>query len=101
MTRRKEFFAQARMAALMGSQYGSCEPQHAQTKMHKQQRSFERPSAHTKPYSRQEPDDQAGKVEQIEIFRGIIPQLSHGAFTAPQRDISLRFSLEVPNFTQP
>ena len=72
----------SRSAASAVCYKSSREPQHAQTNMRKQQCTFERASAHTKPYSRQEPNDQADKVKQVKTFRGIVPQSSHGPFTA-------------------
>lgn len=95
------FLWQARSAASAVCYKSSREPQHAQTNMRKQQCTFERPSAHTKPYSRQEPNDQTGKVKQVKTFRGIVPQSSHGPFTAPQASVFLRCGFDVPDFTHP
>lgn len=91
----------SRSAASAVCYKSSCEPQHAQTNMRKQQCTFERPSAHTKPYSRQKPNDQADKVKQVKTFRGIVPQSSHGPFTAPQTSVFLRCGFDVPDFTHP
>lgn len=95
------FLWQARSAASAVCYKSSREPQHAQTNMRKQQCTFERPSAHTKPYSRQKPNDQAGKVKQVKTFRGIVPQSSHGPFTTPQASVFLRCGFDVPDFTHP
>ena len=91
----------SRSAASAVCYKSSREPQHAQTNIRKQQCTFERPSAHTKPYSRQKPNDQADKVKQVKTFRGIVPQSSHGPFTAPQTSVFLRCGFDVPDFTHP
>ena len=67
----------SRSAASAVCYKSSREPQHAQTNIRKQQCTFERPSAHTKPYSRQKPNDQADKVKQVKTFRATGPSPPH------------------------